>query len=485
MAEDQVLYTEQCMTDKNGAFILTMVMPQGTTAGAYPIYLQAGAMTEPVRKTLELDFTAAEPAVTDLSVSGTVFVGEPVAAQYVYTHMAAVDEGDSEIIWYAADTADAPFTEVIPGATGKTLSLPEAYAYRYIGYQVTPKTIGGVTGETVTSGAFRVYARPTVTGVTLQTENGALVVNYSYSHIRGYGEKNHRFQWFKSAAADGDYTEISGVDSARYQPAASDSGSYFKVIMTPGADVPADEAAAAYGNPTESTACLWKGGSSTGGTTGNKNTGATGRGGGSSTLVSGKPSDPVTPSSDGNKTFSDVPADHWAKAAIDRLQAMGIVSGVSDSSFEPNRPVTRAEFIKMLLLAMGLAPKAYDGSFSDVTADAWYAGFVQAAYENGLADGSDGAFMPDQRISREAMAKMLVTAYENLRGTVAAETAGFTDSEAFSDWAAPYIHKAVAAGLMQGMDDGSFNGRGAADRAQVAAVIARFYDGAVKGGNSQ
>src|SRR5690606_40343189 len=48
------------------------------------------------------------------------------------------------------------------------------------------------------------------------------------------------------------------------------------------------------------------------------------------------------------KTFDDVPANHWASRAVAVLSSKHVLDGVSDTSYLPNRDVTRAEFVKLL-----------------------------------------------------------------------------------------------------------------------------------------
>lgn len=479
------LYADQFITDGNGAFAFDFVVPQGAAAGNYQLLVQAGAMTAPQEGTLALDFSAAKPAVTQPELAGTAFVGEEITAKYVYTHMGAVAEGASAFAWESSDSSDSGFAP-IAGEAAKSITLGEEYAYRYLRYTISPVTEQGSVGAAVTSPAFRVFARPEVSGVSVGLENGALIADYSYSHLKGYDEKGHLFQWLRSSSASGEFSEISGANSARYTPASGDDGKYFIVEITPGADVPEGEEEARYGKTVRSTAYQYNGNSGSGGGSGSggkKNTGSGSGSRGGSTAAVG-PLTPNHPAEEQPGGFSDVKT-HWARADIDYLRGLGMVSGVTETAFEPERAVTRAEFVKMLTGMLGLAPAKYAGAFSDVDAADWFAGAVQTALENGLAAGSDGRFLPDKTISREEMAKMLVSAYELRFGEIAAEQAGFTDRDSFSGWAAAYIEKAAAAGLMSGTGNGEFSAKEQATRAQAATVIARFHKNMAKGGVSK
>ncbi|WP_154121768.1 S-layer homology domain-containing protein [Paenibacillus monticola] len=80
-------------------------------------------------------------------------------------------------------------------------------------------------------------------------------------------------------------------------------------------------------------------------------------------VPAGNDSNNVTPT----KQFTDIPAGYWAVTAINELISKGILNGMSSTSFEPGRSVTRAEFTAMLVRALQLT-KTSDVAFTDVKA---------------------------------------------------------------------------------------------------------------------
>lgn len=99
--------------------------------------------------------------------------------------------------------------------------------------------------------------------------------------------------------------------------------------------------------------------------------------------------------------FTDVAAEKWCNNAISTLFSMGIIDGYSDGAFRPDGPITRAAFTKMAVNFFDYHVKDYDGRFTDVDGDAWYAGYIQAAAELKLIEGfDDGTFRPDDAITR-------------------------------------------------------------------------------------
>ena len=100
-------------------------------------------------------------------------------------------------------------------------------------------------------------------------------------------------------------------------------------------------------------------------------------------------------------SFTDVAAEKWCNNAISTLFSMGIIDGYGDGAFRPDGPITRAAFTKMAVNFFDYHVKDYDGRFTDVEGDAWYAGYIQAAAELKLIEGfDDGTFRPDDCITR-------------------------------------------------------------------------------------
>jgi len=168
-------------------------------------------------------------------------------------------------------------------------------------------------------------------------------------------------------------------------------------------------------------------------------------------------------------TFSDVPPSHWAYAAIQSLVNAGIVNGFPDGTFRPDAPVTRAQFVKMLLLTLGLRPGGGNTPFADVPAGSWYAPYVAAATQAGIVQGlTPTSFGPEEPVTREQLAVLLARALK-LTGTVALR---FTDDARVDGWALPGVEAAVAAGYLHGFPDGSLRPLDATTRAQAATVVA-------------
>ena len=100
------------------------------------------------------------------------------------------------------------------------------------------------------------------------------------------------------------------------------------------------------------------------------------------------------------KTFDDVPANAWYAKAVNTLASLGVVSGVGNGDFEPERSITRAEFTS---IAMKFAEGKTGGTniFSDVKSTDWFYRAVVNSTQYGWIHGyGDGTFRPNNPITR-------------------------------------------------------------------------------------
>lgn len=112
----------------------------------------------------------------------------------------------------------------------------------------------------------------------------------------------------------------------------------------------------------------------------------------------------------GQKSFDDL-ANHWAKSDIELLASKQLAKGVSERSFAPDSDITRAQFTALLVRALGLGEVKGGSAFVDVSQSDWHAGYVGAAVKAGIVSGmEDGSFRPDDAITREQMAVMIARA---------------------------------------------------------------------------
>ena len=179
--------------------------------------------------------------------------------------------------------------------------------------------------------------------------------------------------------------------------------------------------------------------------------------------------------------FTDVQPGQWHYAAIEYVVTHGYFKGVSDTSFAPSEPMTRAMFVTVLGRVAGV-PDRPDPTpaFSDVKANSYYSGYVSWASENGIVEGiSATLFGAQQSVTREQVAVFLYRYAKHIGldvrvGNTAFPT-GSLDSEDISPWALKSVVWAVSNGIIHGSSTG-LEAKSNATRAQVAQFIRNFSE---------
>ena len=105
--------------------------------------------------------------------------------------------------------------------------------------------------------------------------------------------------------------------------------------------------------------------------------------------------------------FTDVPADAWYGNAVHTLASLGIIKGIGNDEFAPNRTITRAEFTVIAMRFANVSGKATN-PFTDIATNDWYYTAVTSAVSYGWINGySDGSFRPQATITRAEVATIV------------------------------------------------------------------------------
>ncbi len=156
---------------------------------------------------------------------------------------------------------------------------------------------------------------------------------------------------------------------------------------------------------------------------------------------------------------------HWAEDDIKSLVRMGIINGYEDGTFRPEEPISKAEFVKIMVIAT-------DGEKQPVSNE-WYSGYFSYLYNR--VNIGKASFDTDweKDITRNEIALVISRLLERKTGdkplTATEKSMKFTDYAEFT----PYVTDVVEKGLITGYEDGSFGGSNTATRAEASAMAVR------------
>lgn len=177
--------------------------------------------------------------------------------------------------------------------------------------------------------------------------------------------------------------------------------------------------------------------------------------------------------------YEDIPDYEWYVEYVEEVTSRGWMTGVDETHFSPDSPVTRAAVITVLWRMEGKPQPENPASFTDIDPEdpeMWYDEAAAWAREAGVASGyEDGAFRGDRPVTREELASFLFK-YAQYKGQPAAEGALglFKDADEISDWAGDAIRHVVGMGLIQGNDAGYLHPQSTAKRVELAAILVRM-----------
>lgn len=215
--------------------------------------------------------------------------------------------------------------------------------------------------------------------------------------------------------------------------------------------------------------------------------GSTGGGGGggsvsvSQNYVQKETVEPI-PSVESINDFNDIGDVAWAQDSIRELLYRGIVRGKESGKFCPSDTVTRAEFIKMAVVAFNLMEQEASCNFSDIPTTHWSYPYVSSAVKTGIASGySKDEFGVDGHITRQDMIAILIRVTYKLGLQESMENrkeklVTFTDEDKIASYAVGGVNMLSGCGIISGYEDGSFGPQKELTRAEAATVLARYLE---------
>lgn len=177
--------------------------------------------------------------------------------------------------------------------------------------------------------------------------------------------------------------------------------------------------------------------------------------------------------------YRDSAPGQWFGAAVDYATTRNLMNGTADGVFSPKSTLTRAMFVTILGRMAGVKEADWAGtSFDDVATGTWYAPYVQWAAKNGIVDGvAVGKFAPNSPVTREQMAALVIRYADAAKKTLPAGVdvpASFRDAGSISGWAFESVDRMRQTGLLNGDENGNFNPKNGATRAEAATVFMRL-----------
>lgn len=203
---------------------------------------------------------------------------------------------------------------------------------------------------------------------------------------------------------------------------------------------------------------------------------AGGGGGGGNTMPSGQYGQTITQPEmiePLKVVFNDIEGVDWATEAILALADKGVICGVEPGIFKPNQNITREEFVKILLGAMGYNEGVVTTEvFADVSKDAWFCSWVNLAAEKGIVNGiGEGLFGTGQQITRQDMTKMICNALSYAGNTLPDSKFIFGDDEVIAEYAKTSVYALYELGAVKGKTETTFDPLSFATRAEAAKII--------------
>lgn len=176
--------------------------------------------------------------------------------------------------------------------------------------------------------------------------------------------------------------------------------------------------------------------------------------------------------------FCDLKADDWYLDTALKSVELGLVNGVTPVTFGGEEPINRAMAVVLLARLDGAdVSAAPDSGFTDVNEGDWFYGAVNWAYANGITNGdTDTTFEPLEPVSRQDYLTMVIRYLETKGFELHLQGLTYTDAYEIADYALPMVEKAQSIGLINGYPDGSFRPLANLNRAEGVQVMLNLYN---------
>lgn len=175
-----------------------------------------------------------------------------------------------------------------------------------------------------------------------------------------------------------------------------------------------------------------------------------------------------------SEKFPDVNKNDWHYEYIKKLTELNGINGMSDGYFYPNKQISKAEFIKIVVATtIGVQP------IDEI--NHWSTNYINKAIEKKILLENEFPIDNDEPINRQEMAKIMARTMEFiLNEEIIIDTVSLTSK--IKDWSEtcevckPDIAQVFSKGIIIGMEDGTFKGTNLSTRAEASTMIVRLID---------
>ena len=174
--------------------------------------------------------------------------------------------------------------------------------------------------------------------------------------------------------------------------------------------------------------------------------------------------------------FSDLPISHWAYGNIMNLAEKGIINGYENGTYQPERAVSRGEFIKLVMTTLYGGNEYFE--VNQINLGHWATPYaIEAAQQGYLMEGTTISPL-NSSITRLEMVHILakVCIQNQIQKKEELNAISFSDTATLEKSSKIYIDFVTQNGLINGYTDGTFKANKSMTRAEVATIIARFQE---------
>lgn len=170
--------------------------------------------------------------------------------------------------------------------------------------------------------------------------------------------------------------------------------------------------------------------------------------------------------------FKDAGEVEWAEESIIYLTDSGVLEETADGLFHPSKDITRDEFVKILVKALGILDEKAECTLNDINKSNENYKYIASAQKHGIVLGNDeGNFMTGQNITREDICVIIHRALKGVYSFADVEKILFADDDEIAEYAKEAVYDVRFAGIIEGVGDNTFAPKATLNKAMAAKMV--------------